>query len=354
MTDDLEVMMKHLISNSLNEKSIINNIMSGSLNKVILLSGVFGTGKTEFAIQIARMLTCQHLSTAGYCGECDSCKTELVSGINSFNNEIHLLNMEKISYDDMVTLVAQATGKIRNRNEVYILDEFHLVDKKSQELWLAETAKLEDCYIIMTTTDKKSISDGIISRSVQISMKQLAPLESAQLIREYYPHAEQQVVEAIVRKVGGSPRELINMATYYCNSGLTAEEINEHLSNVNQQEIILCLEAMTNRELFFETLRTVRTMNTYTVKKALQDILWDWLGSTPVERERFTYLSRFNEKQIIKFVISANEDPFLTILNMFTLVTVKKPINEDLLTLNAEKGETVKQATEKFTKTKRW
>lgn len=319
-----------------------------------MLTGVFGTGKTEFATQIARMLTCRNLTKAGYCGECESCQAEIVSGINSFNSDIHLLNMEKIKYDDMVTLVSHAVGKLRTRNEVYIFDEFHLVDKKDQELWLAETAKLENCYIIMTTTDKKAISDGLISRAIQIGMKQLAPLESTQLIKEYYPEASQSTIQAIIRKIGGSPRELINTAKYYSNADLTQEEIEEHLGNVNQQELILCLESMGNRELFFETLRTVRTMNAYTVKKGLQDLLWDWLGSTPAERATISYLSKFNEGQIMKYLVTSNEDPFLTILNMFSSVTIKKPIADDLQTLNADKGEMPVSVTEQFKKEPRW
>jgi len=346
--------MKHLISNSLNEKSVINNILSGALNKVIILTGVYGTGKTEFATQIARMLTCQNLTTEGYCGECDSCKAEIVSGISSFNSAIHLLNMEKITYEDMQVLVNQCVNKIRTKNEVYIFDEFHLVDKKAQELWLAETAKLEDCYIIMTTTEKKSISEGIISRAIQIGMKQLAPLESSQLIKQNYPHASQATIQAIVKKVGGSPRELINTAKYYSNAGLTEAEILEHLSNVNQQEIIMCLESLSNRELFFETLKTVRTMSSYSVKKGLQDLLWDWLGSTEAERRHITYLSQFNEKQIMKFLITSNEDPFLTILNMFSALTIKKPIADDLSSLKNNKGDVQVQSKETFSKAQRW
>lgn len=346
--------MKHLISNSLNEKSVVNNILSGSLNKVIILTGVYGTGKTEFATQIARMLTCQNLTEVGYCGDCSSCKAEIVSGINTFNSEIHLLNMEKVTYEEMQILVSQAVNKVRSRNEVYIFDEFHLVDKKAQELWLAETAKLEDCYIIMTTTDKRSVSDGIISRAIQISMKQLAPLESSQLIREFYPEASQAIIQALVKKIGGSPRELINTAKFYSQAGLLQEEILEHLSNVNQQEIILCLEAMSDRELFFDTLKIVRTMNVYTVKKGLQDLLWDWLGATPEERRSMHHLSKFSEAQIMKYLVTSSEDPFLTILNMFSSVTIKKPIADDLGTLNSNKGVTTVQTTEEFKKEKRW
>lgn len=346
--------MKHLISNSLNEKSVINNIISGSLNKVILLTGSYGTGKTDFATQIARMLVCQNLTTEGYCGECSSCTSEIVNGVNSFNAEIHLLNMEKVGYEQMVTLVAQAVTKIRTRNEVYIFDEFHLVDKKAQELWLAETAKLEDCYIIMTTTDRKSVADGIISRSIQIGMKQLAPLEAKQLIKEHYPNASQKTITALVKKIGGSPRELINMATYYANAGLEQEEILHHLSSVNQQEIVLCLEALGNRELFFDTLRTVRTMSEYTVRKSLQDILWDWLGATEAERKLMFTLAPFNEQQIKKFLVMSSEDPFLTILAMFSAVTIRKPIAEDMATLKVHEGNVEKQPTESFKKPERW
>lgn len=346
--------MQHLISNSLNTKSVINNILAGSLNKVIILTGVYGTGKTVFATQIARMLTCQNLTQDGYCQECESCKSEIVSGVNSFNNEIHLLNMEKVTYEEMKVLVNQATNKVRSRNEVYVFDEFHLVDKKAQELWLAETAKLEDCYIIMTTTDRRSVSDGILSRAIQIGMKQLAPLEAEQLIRQHYPDASKHTVRSIIKKVGGSPRELINTSQYYSKSGLTEDEIYEHLSNVNQQEIVLCLEALTNRDLFFEALRTVRSMSEYSVRKALQDLLWDWLGSTEVQRKEITYLERFTEKQITRFLVTATEDPFITLLNMFSAVTIKKPISEDLQTLENNKGVVQVQPVEQFKKEEKW
>ena len=346
--------MKHLISNSLNEKSVINNILNGALNKLIILTGSYGVGKTDFAEQISRMITCTNLTHEGYCGECEACQSEISYGIKSFNANIHLLNMEKVTYEEMQIIVGQAVNKVRTKNEVYIFDEFHLVDKKAQELWLAETAKLEDCYIIMTTTDKRSISEGIISRSIQIAMKQLAPLEATQLILQNYPNASQQTIQAIIKKVGGTPRELINTAKFYANAGLTQEEILDHLSNVNQQELILCLESLTNRELFFETFKTVRTMSPYSVKKGLQDLLWDWLGSTESERKQMTYLEKFDEQQIIKFLISSENDPFVTIMQMFKRVTIRKPLADDLETLNTNKGETKVSSKESFTKLKRW
>lgn len=346
--------MKQLISNSLNQKSVINNIRSGSLNKVILLTGSYGVGKTEFATQIARMITCRNLTDDGFCGECESCQKEISTGLNNFNAEITLLNMRMIDYEQMVTIVAQAVKKVRSRDEAFILDEFHLVDKKVQELWLAETAKLEDCYIIMATTDRKSVSEGIISRSIQIGMKQLAPLEAKQLIKQYYPEATEKTIQALVKKIGGVPRELISMATYYANAGLDQDEIIHHLSNVNQQEILLCLEALGERELFFDTLRTVRTMSEYTVRKALQDILWDWLGATEAERKTMTALAKFDEKQIMRFLRMSSEDPFLTILNMFSSVTIRPPLAEDMETLKRHEGHIDKQPIEKFKKAERW
>lgn len=339
--------MKHLISNTLNEKSIINNILNQRLNKVIILTGTYGVGKTEFATQIARMITCTNLTQNGYCGECESCSREIVNGISGFDSPIHLLNMEKISYDEMVTLVSQATNKIRTSNEVYIFDEFHLVDKKAQELWLAETAKLDDCYIILTTTNKKSISDGIISRSIQIPMKTLATIEANKLIEENYPNVNSEVSNAIIRRASGSPRELINLSTFYLNSGLTNEEILDHLSNTTAFEVIMCLESLTNRTVFFDSIKQLRTIPSYTVKKSLQDILWDWLGGGMGVREKISFLSPFSDTQIMKYLIMSNEDPYLTILKMFKDVTVRdKPakdfvVNETQVVAKVQKEENI-------------
>lgn len=321
--------MESLISNSLNEKSVINNILSGTLNNLIILEGRYGTGKSEFAKQVARMITCKNLTTQGYCCECDACTSELVYGINSINVDIHFLNMQKVSYSDMVNLVNQCVNKIRTNPEVYIFDEFHLLDKSAQELWLAETSRLEDCYLIMTTTDKKSVADGIISRSTQLPMKLLAPLESKALMRHHYQGISNSVSEAIIRKIGGCPRELINMSKFYSNSGMSDEEILEHLANVNQSEIVLLLEALKNRSLFFDRFRTVRTLSSYTVKTVIQDLMWDYIGATDVERKDMTHFSEFNEKQIIRFLTESNVDPFLALMSMFKAANVRMLLNPE-------------------------
>ena len=348
--------MKHLISNGLNEKSIISNIQAGTLNKVILLTGVYGTGKSEFSKEIARMITCEDFSSEGYCGKCEACTSEIAYGLNSFNASITFLNMQKISYDEMAKIVVSATTKVRNKKEVFIFDEFHLVKKDAQELWLAETAKLDDCYLIMTTTDKRSITDGILSRTIQVNMKQLAPLEATQLIRQHYPQASDKVIQAFMRKFGGNPREIITHSVFYENSGLEDEEIIEHLTNVNQQEVITCLEAMSDRELFFEELKVVRSMNTYTVKKILQDLLWDWIGMTPQDRIKVEYLHKYSEAQIMKFLITSKDDPLLTILNMFSAVTARTDIRSDMQNISKRKEpvEVKVSAKEEFTKEEKW
>jgi DNA polymerase III gamma/tau subunit len=347
--------MKSLISNSLNEKSVINNILARSLNKLILLEGRYGTGKSEFAKQIARMITCKNLTTSGYCNECDSCNSEFVYGINSINVDIHFLNMQKVQYSDMVTLVNQCVNKIRTNPEVYIFDEFHLLDKSSQELWLAETSRLEDCYLIMTTTDKKSVADGIISRSIQLPMKMLAPLECKALMREHYHNISNTVSEAIIKKIGGCPRELISMSQFYANSGMTDDEIHEHLSNVNQSEIVLLLEALKNRELFFDRFRTVRTLSSYTVKTVLQDLMWDYLGSTEVERKALTHFSEFSEKQIIRFLSESNVEPFLALMSMFKAVNVRMAISpQEEEGVSPTDVESARTSTESIQRKSRW
>lgn len=347
--------MKSLISNSLNEKSVINNILSKTLDKLILLEGRYGTGKSEFAQQIARMITCKNLTLAGYCGECDSCTSEIVRGINSINADIHFLNMQKVTYQEMITLVNQCVNKIRTTPEVYIFDEFHLLEKSSQELWLAETNRLEDCYLIMTTTDKKSVAEGIISRCIQLPMKMLAPLECKALMREHYPLISNSVSEAIIKKIGGCPRELISMSKFYANSGMTDEEIQEHLSNVNQSEIVLLLEALKNRELFFDRFRTVRTLSSYTVKTVLQDLLWDYIGATEVERKELTHFSEFNEKQIIRFLSESNAEPFLALMSMFKAVNVRlatKPEEEE--SIRPTNVESTRTSTESIQRKEKW
>lgn len=347
--------MTHLIGNDLNQKAIVNNIMRKAIGKVILLSGPFGTGKTDFATQIAHMLTCDNLTEEGICGECEGCKEDVAFGLNNFNARIQLLNMELVTYEDMQHLVIQSTQKYRNKSEVYILDEFHLVDKKSQEILLAETAKLKDCYIIMTTTDKRSISPGIISRAVQINMRSLTPLESKALIQRNFPGVSDKVVQALIRKVGGSPRELINMSQYYYNSGLDDEDIVDLIRGSGNDEVTLCLEALKTRDVFFECLKTVRSMPDYMIKISLQDILWTYLGATPAEKSQMEYLAPFNETQIIKFLNLSNENASLTLLKMFQHLTVKPHIREEnLSTHSIPPKEVTSEGDSSLTKPKRW
>lgn len=335
--------MQHLISNSLNEKSIINNINNQTLNKIILLEGRYGTGKSEFAKQIAKMIICENLTENGYCGECRYCKKEIVYGTSSFDADIHFLNMKKVTYQDMVNLINQSVNQLRSRQQVKILDEFHLVDKDTQDLWLAETARLEDCTLILTTTDKRGISDGIISRSVPLPMKQLAPLESKMLIASNYPGVSEVVSEAIVKRIGGCPRELINISTFYAGAGLSDQEILDHLANANQSELVMLLESLTNRELFFEQFRTIRTLSSYTVKVVLQDLLWDYIGSSPQDRAKLKHFNGFTESQILNFLADSNVDPFLAIMKMFKMKTIRtadKPNEEAVVKVVTESVKT--------------
>lgn len=312
--------MRHLIGNDLNWKSAIRNILNGVFPNILILYGEYGSGKTEFAIDIARMLVCSHLTEDGYCGECPECKrTENITK-NTFMTNISLINMSILDYNDIQKLVNENVSIKYPGNKVYIYDEFHTVPKSSQELWLSETRNLDNIYLILTTTKLHQIDKGILSRAITMKMSYLSLQEAYQLLEMYdIKEIDNSVMTTIYHKFRGAPREIISVAKYCINSGLTIDEQIEFIENnrkVPLEEILLFIN---NKHEYMVGLRNI--LSTYTTEEIITStdtFVWNYLLMEDDVFNNTQIGELYTKKELITLTIEVQKQPTSAFLTLYS------------------------------------
>ena len=152
-----------IVGNEINNKLLLA-IAKDDGPSTIILSGSYGCGKTTSARCFAKAVNCENLSD-DICGKCQSCTmnfddnpcyTELDSSIFGRVENIRDL------YEDL-------TWVPKGRKRVITFDEFHLTTRAAQSalLKLFEEAP-PNIYYLLCTTDKNSILQTIISRSITL------------------------------------------------------------------------------------------------------------------------------------------------------------------------------------------
>lgn len=226
--------MKKFIEHELNTKLVINNTLAGSLGNFILLIGPFGTGKTEFAKEIGKMITCENPSTDGYCGVCPKCiANEDING-TMFDKPVSLINVGTMPIKDFREHVQSAHKLLSEDKRVIILDEFQKQEKSVQEELLSDFPYFKNAYLIFTTTRKRDIEEGIINRSTTIKTKNLSLNGAKELLDlNHMKGLSTSVVTNIHKRSKGSPRLMLANARLVINGQLNEAEALEYISDQN-------------------------------------------------------------------------------------------------------------------------
>ena len=260
-----------LLGNDLHYKAIKNNIRKQILPNIILLYGEYGTGKTHFSKEIARLILCPD-----HCRTCYICKGDISE--DTFNKNASLTNMAKVNHEQARQLLKENVDIYSESDRVFIYDEFHLLPKKDQSLWLAETTKLDKTFLILTTTSLSQIDNGIKSRALKIKMNRL----SLKQIKDLLSYHDLTVTDNIVKQVydmsKGIPRDILICASYIKNSGLDDEESSFLITNQSKPPIDILLQIRDIPDDFLKMLRDID--NNFTKDEIIttsRDILWDEL-----------------------------------------------------------------------------
>lgn len=312
--------MRNLIGNHINTKSVITNIRNGVYPNITILYGEYGSGKTEFAIDIAKMLTCNNLTDEGYCGVCDSCKEAEVISNDTFLSKISITNMTMVDQEKVFNLVKENSSVVHSGNKIYIYDEFHAVKSNLQEMWLSESNKLGNTFLILTTTKLRLLDKGIVSRSVKLKMRYLPKKDSLDLLAMYQlDDINPLLLDVIYDTFRGSPRDMILSARYCKNSGLSLDEQIELVLQYKKAPIEDLILLLPNKVEYFKCLRDMsKTYTQEEIVHSAENFLWDMLA-VPDELFKGTELaSLISKNDLIRLMLDIKKDATLAFATLFT------------------------------------
>ena len=268
-----------LYENELNFKAVAGNIMTDNYPNITLIAGGYGLGKTEFAQQIGRLIICSDPSYEGVCGVCDNCKRD-ISIDETFLSPITLLDMANKDKDEIKRLIDENVRGITFGKKVYIYDEFHSIPKEDQEKWLSGSSRLENSFLILTTTKMNQIDKGIVSRSLKITMRPISLTSTQELLVERgYTNLEHDIVSLLHRRMHGVPRDILILAKFLHSSNLTkAEQITfiEGGHHVDIETIFM----MVNEKIEYlkEARRLIETNQEYILVRAIEEYLYNLIA----------------------------------------------------------------------------
>jgi len=309
-----------LLGNDINFKLVRDNIVNDSLSNIILLHGVYGTGKTEFAKIIARMLLCENFDGHKLCGTCEGCRSAQFTE-NEFNPRAALFNMAKVDTEKAKELVDASTKVYSSKTRAFIYDEYQAVNKKDQEIWLADADKLDNTYLILTSTKTSQIDKGILSRSLKLKMNPLSDKDAFQILEDSHFKLSDNIKSLMVKTYQGIPRDLIIMAEALTNgTSLTEEE---------KIEILLAYKSAPISELFEllgdipEYFRKIREMDAKYVEEEWRRSLDDFLFTNLSLGEQGFQHPFLNYTDLLYMVSHPAKVTVKSILSM--MVTKKNP-----------------------------
>ena len=218
-------------------KKTIDGLLQYSKNnnfpKVILLSGITGSGKTTIANILIKAMLCDNRIEGEPCNQCYYCKA---INENKPIENLSIYNGSNLGIDE-ARLIEDKTNKhlLGKKNiKIFVIDEFQEVpNQRAQKNILKVLEKTNDnCYFILGTMEKSKIDSAIVNRSVNYNL-----VLDYKEIRDYLIYIVQQekivvdensklpeMVTTIVDNCDGSLRTAISMLERVVNSSIETEE----------------------------------------------------------------------------------------------------------------------------------
>jgi len=231
-------------------KSLINALQHNRLHHAYLFTGTRGVGKTSIARILAKAINCENLQDFNPCGLCSVC---IALNEGRFLDLIEVDAASRTKVEDTRDLLDNAQyAPSHGRYKVYIIDEVHMLSGHSFNA-LLKTLEEPPPHVkfLLATTDPQKIPVTVLSRCLQLNLKQLSP---AQIYTQMAFILEQEAIEFEVpslkllsRAADGSMRDglsLLDQAIVYGNGKVTTEDVSAMLGTIAQQPVTELLDAL--------------------------------------------------------------------------------------------------------------
>jgi DNA polymerase-3 subunit gamma/tau len=231
-------------------KSLINALENKRLHHAYLFTGTRGVGKTTLARILAKCLNCETGITSTPCEKCDSC---VAINEGRFIDLIEVDAASRTKVEDTRELLenVQYTPS-HGRYKVYLIDEVHMLSNHSFNA-LLKTLEEPPPHVkfLFATTDPQKLPVTILSRCLQLNLKNLSPQIIVEYLttvleREEVGHDEAALWQ-IAAAAAGSMRDaltLTDQAISYCEGEITDNGVVEMLGVPEQRQVYELLDAM--------------------------------------------------------------------------------------------------------------
>ena len=157
-------------------KLLNSYLINQKLPKVMIFKGPPGSGKTSTAYAVTKTLICEGTEGTFICGQCDACQTidrvlyREGKGIPSMG--VFTFDMGERRDEEYLQEIAQTikSTSLLGKRRVILIDELQRTNIKSQDTLLVPLEYVpENTYVIIMTSNIKSIAEAIRSRSTEIN-----------------------------------------------------------------------------------------------------------------------------------------------------------------------------------------
>ena len=226
----------------------------GRLHHAYLFTGTRGVGKTTIARILAKCMNCEQGVTSSPCLTCASC-TQIAEGRFPDLVEVDAASRTRVEQTrELLENVPYAPTQ--GAYKVYLIDEVHMLSQSSFNA-LLKTLEEPPKHVrfLLATTDAKKVPVTVLSRCLQLQLKNLLPERIAPYLEQVLEADgvgfDRDSLEALARAGRGSMRDALSLtdqAISYCGGALNTDDVHAMLGAVRHQSLDALILALVNQD----------------------------------------------------------------------------------------------------------